>query len=153
VSFALRSSPPDGTYDRDSPYPTVQWQVTLARGARVERDVVVPRTRGEGAEAPTVDLDAVVTDAATGSPLEGARVSAEALRDGLWILTGAGAATGVDGRAKDRLLVGERYRVRVHRSVAATRTHETRQVEVAAAQGRVEARVDLTAVAAPGAGR
>src|SRR5439155_1287463 len=83
----------------------VSWGVTLAARERRERDIVVPRVRGEGAEEPSVDMAAFVTEDGTGKALAGAEVYVQAVRGDLWISAGS-IRTGSDGRATGRVIRG-----------------------------------------------
>lgn len=71
--------------------------------------VRLPRIRGSDALAMPVALEVVVTDAATGAPLDGAKIHVSACRDGYWHTLDTVHA-GEGGRAAGHLVEADRYR-------------------------------------------
>jgi RNA polymerase sigma-70 factor (ECF subfamily) len=146
VLLAL-SAGPRREADPRSPYPSILWTVTPKEGERLEREFVVPRLRGEGAEEPAVEVSARVVERGTGAPLGGATVSVEAVRGDLRIRVGS-LRTGPDGRASERVLAGERYVLYAGRWTDA-QTHENLRTEVVPSGERVEANLELSPLAPP----
>jgi len=102
----------DGGYEILSPYPDAYVDVELLGGERRRVDVSVPRVRGEGALARTVELDVTVVDETTREPIAGAYVYVQAQLGDLWVDAGDGQMDDA-GQGTVRLLASGRYSVRV----------------------------------------
>jgi RNA polymerase sigma-70 factor (ECF subfamily) len=99
--------------DPTSPYSSGSQECTVVKDGETEVEFSLPPLKAKDANLPTRVLDARVTDAASGRPLEGATLYVHA-RFGATDIEIASATTDADGRVRTPVFAAEKYSVSIY---------------------------------------